>query len=128
MSFLLDTHGLIWMMEDDPQLPKAVAKILTDDRVDLYVSVVSLWEISIKRNLGKLNLTHSTKAYWQTLQQQAIGLLPINIHHLTQLEQLPFHHRDPFDRIMIAQALANGLTILTRDAHFSAYEVPVRWG
>lgn len=127
MSFLLDTHTLIWMMEDDAQLPSSITSILTDSTLDLYVSTASLWEISIKRSLGKLHLRHHTMAYAAELHRQAISMLPIEIAHLARLEQLPLHHRDPFDRLLIAQAQAEGLTILSRDAQFRAYEVLLRW-
>lgn len=116
MDFLLDTHTLIWMMEDDPRLPTPVANLLTDETHELWLSAASFWEISIKRSLGKLNLSYSTNQYWSEAARQGIRRLPIELNHLLFLEQLPFHHRDPFDRLLIAQAQAEGLTVLTRDA------------
>ena len=127
MGYLLDTHTLIWMMENDSRLPASVGAILTDESEELRVSPVSFWEISIKRSLGKLVLKHSTVHYWQEAIAQRIFLLPLDIAHLQRLEQLPFHHRDPFDRLLIAQAQQANLTLLTRDEQFAAYEVMTIW-
>ena len=127
MAFLLDTHALIWWLEGDERFPITTREQLLTQRPVLWVSTVSFWEISIKRSIGKLlDLSQSTEKLWDEARKQGFVMLQIDIRHLNQLEQLPFHHRDPFDRLLIAQAQVEDLTVLTRDAQFDAYEVPVR--
>lgn len=127
MGYLLDTHTFIWMMEDAPQLSKRVAAIILDETESLWISPVSFWEMSIKRSLGKLNLKHTTQQFWKEAEKQKIDFLSLSLSHFAAVEQLPFHHRDPFDRLLIAQAKTEELTLLTRDRHFQAYDVPVVW-
>jgi PIN domain nuclease of toxin-antitoxin system len=91
------------------------------------VSIASLWEISIKASIGKLELRIELTQLTDFLTDNKIDLLPIRIEHLEKLQNLPFHHRDPFDRLLIAQALTENLTLISRDSLFSLYNVPLHW-
>lgn len=123
---LLDTHALLWFAQNDAQLPTRLKDFISAC-TDCYISRVSLWEVAVKFSTGKLKL-HMTYAQWlELVQSQGFRLLEINDQHLRILTTLPLHHRDPFDRLLIAQAMGDNLTILSRDAHFAGYPVMVRW-
>ncbi len=122
---LLDTNALLWLGLDDTQLRPPIRQRLFN--ADLYVSVVSGAEIAIKVSIGKLALpppfqTDFGAAFRAMLARMAIDLIPLDLPVIDHLRGLPLHHRDPFDRIIIAQALASGLAVATRDRAFSAYE------
>ena len=127
MKVLLDTHAFLWFVNDDPQLSLA-AKTLMESEVDLLLSVASLWEISIKVGIGKLDLPKSFDLFIpEQLQINEIEILPIELPHLTPLTSLPLHHRDPFDRLLIAQSLVEDLMILSADKVFDLYGVNRSW-
>lgn len=128
MGFLFDTHALIWWLDGEERFPVSLRQEILSNQTRLWISPVSFWEISIKRSLGKLELEKITPQMWYAVDEQGFSRLPIGISHLSYLEQLPFHHRDPFDRLLIAQAQAEGLTLLSRDGQFDAYDVDRKWG
>lgn len=128
MGYLFDTHALIWWLEGDPKFPVSSHERLLSNEHRLWVSPISFWEISVKRSIGKLDLSESTDQMWLSIENQGFSLLPIQLPHLIQLEELPFHHRDPFDRLLIAQAQTANLTILTQDGQFAKYDVATEWG
>ena len=107
---LLDTHVLLWALEDSPELGEKARRAVIDPRNEVFVSAINVWEITIKRSLGKLrgldNLT-------TTVEDTGFTPLPITLFHAEQAGNLPMHHRDPFDRMLVAQAQAEGLTIVT---------------
>ena len=117
--FLLDTHILIWLLTDSPALSPTHREILRAEK-GLVVSHVSFWEIAIKRALGKL---HMPDGYIDTVLASNASILPVTIEHIRNLETLPHHHRDPFDRMLIAQAKCEGLTLITADPAFGAYDI-----
>lgn len=123
MKLLLDTHILLWYLEGHPSLAENKKLMIEDRRNHVAVSAASLWEITIKISIGKLELMDSLADIENTLRQQGIHILPIYTPHLQQLLGLPCHHRDPFDRLLIAQALAEGMTLVSDDAAFVAYSV-----
>lgn len=126
MMTLLDTHTLLWFAQNDPQLPRRLVEFIST-RDDCHISRGSLWEVAIKFSSGKLKL-HMTYSQWLRLvQAQGFCLLEITDAHLRTLTGLPHHHRDPFDRLLIAQALTDDLTLLSRDAKFADYPVRVEW-
>ncbi len=127
MPYLLDTHALLWFLEDDQQLPPKVAQQIKDVRNKCYVSIASLWEIAIKVKLGKLSIGFPFEKFASYLADNDIELLSISFEHLLQLGNLDLHHRDPFDRLIIAQGLVENLTIITRDDHFKDYTDNVFW-
>ena len=128
MKLLLDTHALLWFLADDPQLSeKSAQHIESLDHVK-YVSVAALWEITLKLGNGKLSLTGKfDEVFPASLERNGFEVLPAELPHLSRLLTMPFHHRDPFDRLQIAQAAVEGMTIVTRDPEFPKYGVPTLW-
>ncbi|HEY9645997.1 MAG TPA: type II toxin-antitoxin system VapC family toxin [Chroococcidiopsis sp.] len=124
---MLDTHTLIWYFEDDTQLTSKAADILEDTSHDLYVSVASLWEIAIKLGLEKLSLKVSFQDFQGLLEQFSIKILPILFEDTVSYVMLPLHHRDPFDRILVAQSITHSLTLISRDVAFDAYPIQRVW-
>jgi PIN domain nuclease of toxin-antitoxin system len=127
MHFLLDTHTLLWFLEDDPQLSEKVKKEIVNINNRCFVSIASLWEIAIKIKIGKLTIKFSFEKFAEFLSENDIEMLPISLDHLVQLLNMDFHHRDPFDRIIIAQGHIEQFTIITRDVHFASYTDRVMW-
>ena len=126
--YLLDTHALLYMDQAPERLPAAIRTLAADTRNRLFVSIASLWEIQVKCIAGKLVLTLPIDRLLQRQQRENdVEVLPIGLGHVTEHVALAQHHRDPFDRMLVAQARVEGLTILSSDAVLSAYDVPVRW-
>ena len=117
---LVDTHALLWWLTDDPALSPAARDAIADPVNEPFVSAASVWEIAIKRSLGKLTVL-------DRIADEGFVWLPISANHAWQVGELPLHHRDPFDRILVAQALIERLPIITGDSHFGQYGVQVRW-
>lgn len=127
MNLLLDTHAFIWFFNGDKQLSNSARRLITDTDTSCFLSIASVWEIGIKTRLGKLELRGDLDEMAAFMKAGSIALLPIAIGHIQRLQALPFHHRDPFDRLLIAQAFAERLTLISRDAIFQQYEVPIVW-
>jgi len=128
MKLLLDTHALLWFIGDDPQLSTTARENIENPAHEKFVSAASLWEIAVKLSLEKLKLPRAfNEVFPQQLEVNGFELLPISCAQLNQLAALPFHHRDPFDRLLIAQALAEGMTLVTRDPAFSKYSEKILW-
>jgi len=127
MRYLLDTHTLLWFLQDDPQLPKKVSNEITNVENSCFVSIASLWEIAIKINLGKLSIKFPFVQFASYLADNDIEILQIGFDHLIQVATLDLHHRDPFDRIIIAQGLVENLIIITKDEHFLSYTDRTLW-
>lgn len=121
MNLLLDTHILLWHLADNPKLSLETSALIENDVHNKFVSIVSLWEIEIKRNIGKLDV----KQPIETLLPTELIVLPLKVEHVAYLKNLPFHHKDPFDRIMIAQAIVEDFTMITDDEFFSRYDVKI---
>ena len=124
MRLLLDADTLLWWREASCRLSSRARDEIADGQNDIVVSTVTLWEIAIKRGLGKLNFDDD---FEQVIREEDFSLLSISLPHLRAFEHLPAHHRDPFDRLLIAQALAEGIPIATGDPVFAAYGVQVIW-
>lgn len=125
MRLLIDTHILIWFLEGNKLLSKSRRQIIANPQNDIFISIVSLWEMAIKISIGKLTLA---KPLADVLKQIAIDdfeILPIAPEHTFQVSILPFHHRDPFDRIIIAQAQLENLTVITDDGEFGDYGIKI---
>lgn len=122
MRFLLDTHVLLWLLSDPERLGQTVLTTLRSEASEIRVSAATAWEITIKQQLGKLRAPDDLEA-----QLDAGGILglPITLAHARLAGALPSHHRDPFDRMLIAQAIIEGLTVVTHDPHFEPYGVPL---
>jgi PIN domain nuclease of toxin-antitoxin system len=123
MDYLIDTHILIWCVLGDPLLSKKAIKEIDDPKNRVLLSSASLWEIAIKVNLGKLTLGIPFDDLEAFLRDKNFYLLEYNYKDLSKLAELPNHHRDPFDRLIICQALTNNLTIITDDKKFKLYPV-----
>jgi PIN domain nuclease of toxin-antitoxin system len=120
---LLDTHVLLWWIEDNPKLKKRVRAIITDPDNEAVVSAATLWEAAIKRALGKLRF--ETPVLLDSLHQGGIRILPITAEHALAAGDLPRHHDDPFGRMLVAQAIAEGFTLITSDPWLQSYQVAV---
>lgn len=128
MKLLLDTQTLLWFLTNDPHLSHAAKSAIESEANQSLVSIASLWEIVIKVSLGKLRLPgHFADIFPEQLQRNGFSLLPVELRHLRVLETLPYHHRDPFDRLLVAQAQADGLVVVTSDPAFSAYLTKPIW-
>jgi len=127
MRALLDTHTFLWAIADDQRLSRRAQKIFTGPN-DLWLSAASVWEILIKVQTGKLPLPQPAGPY---LVKQAAGnrieVLPITLDHVLRIESLTMHHRDPFDRVLIAQSIEEKLPLVTADPHFARYPIEVIW-
>ncbi len=121
MTLLLDTHTFLWWLDDPQLLAKAAREAIADGRNPVYVSAAVIWEIAIKRALGKLDAPHDLE---QAMASNRFLVLPVTISHTLAVESLPQHHRDPFDRMLIAQAQHEGFKLVSRDAHVPLYGVP----
>jgi len=123
MRILLDTHVFIWFFNGDNALPDKWVKLIEDVDNKCYLSVASLWEMSIKISLNKLTIEGHFDDIHDFMMANEVELLPIGFDHLSELKKLPFYHRDPFDRLIIAQAITENIAVLTLDHHFQAYPV-----
>ena len=128
MKFLLDTQALLWFLLDDHRLSgKAREKISGLDAL-IFISPASLWEIAIKISLGKYSLPAPFEAFWdEQFLTNDFALLPISVSHAARVVNLPFHHRDPFDRLIIAQSLVEGIPLVSSDIIFDRYGVERIW-
>ena len=122
MKYLIDTNIFLWFALDDPRLPLNMKTIIEEEANDIFVSVVSLWELTIKHSLGKLELTRPLHELFLSFSDEFhFSLLAIEKAHLLKLDQLPFHHRDPFDRLIFAQSLVETMPLLSSDKMFDNY-------
>jgi PIN domain nuclease of toxin-antitoxin system len=127
MRYLLDTHALIWHLEDDARLSVQAKSVIEDDQNEIIATIASFWEMAIKINLGKLVLKMSLDEMFEKLDDMGIRIITIQASHIHIIETLPLHHRDPFDRMIIAQADAEKCIIISIDEAFDAYQTAVLW-
>ena len=125
MRYLLDTHALIWALSEPSRLPGSVMAIVEGDKNEIYASAASAWEISIKAGLGKIDFP--LDALDDAVAAAGFIEMPVCVRHAVAIKSLPTHHRDPFDRLLIAQALLEGLILVTRDRQLGAYPVRIQW-
>ena len=128
MKVLLDTHAFLWLITDEDRLSENARQTFLNTENSLFFSAASLWEICIKKSLGKLSLKDG---WFQTIQKEmeinTIQWLPIETTHCAEVTELPFHHRDPFDRMLIAQAIVEEMKLLSRDSRLSDYAIELIW-
>ena len=128
MHILLDTHTILWTINDFEKLSPTAKLAIYDEGNTLYISIASAWEVAIKNSLGKLEgFTGGVARFNQQINLMPIVILNIKPRYLQALEHLPFHHRDPFDRMLIATAQCEGLTLLTADSHIGKYDISTLW-
>lgn len=122
MNLILDTHIILWWLDNSDKLPVKYFEAITDSNNICFISSASIWEISIKSGLGKLEIPGN---FTDILLQEGFSELPVSWEHAAKVRQLPFHHKDPFDRLIIAQAIIEDFTLLTVDKIISEYEVEI---
>ena len=128
MKLLLDTMTIIYLVQQPAVVPQPALSILEDANNELFISLVSPWEMQIKVGIGKLTLGKPVaEIIAAEVADRSIGLLSIKLEHIDELARLPMHHRDPFDRLLIAQAIREGLTLVTSDEQFKQYPVQTLW-
>jgi len=128
MKYLLDTHALLWIAMESENLSDKVKQVFLDNTNDFYLSAASIWEMAIKISLQKLILSEGLMKF---VDKHVIGnniqILQVNIEHIYPLENLPFHHRDPFDRLLISQCMYEKMHLLSNDKIFDKYPVKRMW-
>jgi PIN domain nuclease of toxin-antitoxin system len=128
MNFLLDTHTILWFLNGDKTLlSKKAREIIEDPQYTKFVSMVSVWEVGIKIGIGKLEFPQNTRGFVQQAQKNGFKLLPIITDYVYPIEQLPMIHRDPFDRLLVAIAISEKMTIITADKNIAQYEAFHIW-
>ena len=128
MKALLDTHAFLWFVLDDPKLGAAARQVIEDGTNQICISPGSMWEIAIKISLGRYRLNNTFEMFWTSaIQQHAMTVLPIEVTHLARLVSMPFHHKDPFDRLLVAQAMAEQIPLVSVDPRLDAYGVERIW-
>jgi PIN domain nuclease of toxin-antitoxin system len=121
---IVDTHAALWFLDGDSRLSSTARDLIEDDRVERRLSAVSVWEVAVKNSLGKLRASSN---FHQLLYEQGLSALPVTDAHALRIAGLPFHHRDPFDRMLVAQAQAENMSIVSKDEILRAYDVTVLW-
>ncbi len=127
MAYLLDTHAFLWFVAGDKQLPESVKARIKDIEELCFLSVASLWEITIKYQIGKLTLDISLQELFEFADRNQIEILQISNEHLLTLSNLPDHHSDPFDRLIVSQALTEKMTLITKDKGLKKYKIKQQW-
>ena len=128
MNYLLDTHTFLWFINNDPALSSTARETIENPVHTIYLSIASIWEMAIKVSLGKLSMpTPFIDFITNQLKSNTMTILAIKTEHISNIIALPFHHRDPFDRLIIAQAQHEGFTIIGNDSAFDAYGVQRIW-
>lgn len=127
-KFLLDTHTFVWWVENSPQLSMKAKKTIENRDNECYLSLVSSWELAIKSSIGKLKLSIPVAEYIpQHLAANDFQQLNISFRHIAKIETLEFHHRDPFDRLLVAQTIEEKMSLISADKTFDLYNVPRVW-
>ena len=127
MFYLLDTHTLIWYFEDSPKLPSNITSIIDNNAYYKCICSVSLWEIAIKTNIGKLTMSISFDDLLIAISNSDLIVMQMENEYLRENSKLPFFHKDPFDRMIISTAIAEDMTIITKDEDIQKYDVPWIW-
>ncbi len=125
-KYLLDTHVVLWVAENSPKLSETVKNAVLDFRTKKYVSIVSIWEVAIKLGTQKLWLDGGLPEFFRMVDENGFQMLSIEREYLQLIPALPDHHKDPFDRLLIATAMTEGMTLLTEDENIHRYDV--QWG
>jgi len=127
MAFLLDTHAFLWFVAGDKQLPASIKTQLSDINQPCFLSIASLWEIAIKKQIGKLELKIDFNELFRFTERNQIEIISINEAHLSTLLNLEFANNDPFDRIIVSQAIAEDLVLISKDKKLKNYKLKLIW-
>ena len=126
-GYLLDTHAVLWVAANSPMLSRAAKSAILDESAEKYVSIVSAWEVAIKLGSGKLRLDGGLPEFFRMIDDNGFLELEVDRKYLGQIARLPDRHRDPFDRLLVATAITEGLTLLTADRNIHEYDVAWVW-
>jgi PIN domain nuclease of toxin-antitoxin system len=121
LNLLLDTHVALWAITDNPKLPKKARELIESPKSSVWISAATIWEIAIKHSLGRGDMPVSSQEALRYFRDSGYGFLPVEPEHAAAVENLPAHHADPFDRILVAQALVEPMRLITRDAIVARY-------
>jgi len=127
VNILLDTHALLWFVGGDSRLSGKARRAIENSAHQSFISMASCWEMAVKISLKKLDLGETLETFIDQRLDEGFQILPVEINHITPLVTLPFHHRDPFDRILICQAVMEKMPICTSDPNFSSYSASLLW-
>jgi len=127
MKYLLDTHAILWVAENSPLLTEKVRTIILDKSTEKYVSIVSAWEVAIKLGTHKLNLDGGLQEFFRMIDENGFFVLSLEREYLQLISDLPLHHKDPFDRLLVATAMTEDMTLVTIDENLYKYAVPCLW-
>jgi PIN domain nuclease of toxin-antitoxin system len=128
MAALLDTHTFLWFVSGDKQLPEKIKTKILNINEPCYISIASLWEITIKIQIGKLKIDISIEDLFKYADRNQIEIVQITAEHLLVLASLPQHHNDPFDRLIVSQAISENMTLYSRDKGLKKYKIKQEWG
>ena len=127
MQILLDSHALLWFLEGNEKMPEATVEIINTPENEIYVSIVSIWEIAIKFSIGKLQLDGGVDTLIKNIEENGFSILDVSTEHVNTVAELHFIHRDPFDRMLVAQAMVEGISIMTIDSNITKYDINSVW-
>ena len=128
MKLLLDTHAFLWWIGDDARLSGPAREAIADPGNEVSFSVASAWELAIKTGLGRFEPDGDLGPFLEEqIQRNAFRVLPVKLEHAVSVSSLPAHHRDPFDRLLVAQAAVEGMTLVSRDSQLRKYDTPTLW-
>ena len=127
MDILLDTHALWWFLNGSDKMPDATKETILNPENTIYVSIATIWEVAIKMSIGKLNFDGRIDRFVEAVESEDFLLLDITPTHIKSVQELPFIHRDPFDRMLIAQAIVEELSIMTTDSNIAKYDINQIW-
>jgi PIN domain nuclease of toxin-antitoxin system len=128
MKYLLDTHSLLWLTTNDSRLSLMAQELYLDAGNDIFFSMASIWEMAIKSSIGKISFESNLEDFVEDhIKGNNIEILKIELPHILRIERLPFHHRDPFDRLIIAQAIEDNISVIGNDTEFDKYKVNRVW-
>jgi len=127
MRLLLDTHVVLWIAENSAMLSNKAKSAVLDKRTDKYVSVASAWEVAIKISTNKIRIDGGLIEFFRMVDENGLLMIPIERDYLHKLPTLPAFHKDPFDRLILATAIAEEMTLVTADENFNKYDVPLLW-
>ncbi len=127
MDLLIDTHAVIWFITDNNRLPTKTKHLIENKRNNCFISMATFWEIAIKYSIGRLDLNSDLDNIFKIIEDTGFEILPITTIHILENANLKFHHQDPFDRLIIAQAIIEGLLIVSKDNQFKKYNVELIW-
>lgn len=127
MNYLLDTHALIWFLNGEEHLSEKSKKVIENPENSLFISIATIWELAIKISLGKFKFEQGFKKFLELIEENGFEVIPISLEHALRLSTLEFLHRDPFDRLIVVQAMTDNLTVITKDEYMEKYSISTLW-